>query len=155
MFGICHYFVMSINRISQTDAEEFLWNLLTGFGLVLRQSIRFCGWSPKWVLYPFYFSSISTGDASEVTSERHCDLFASWQQQSRTDHIVDDIVTQRLISLSVISPAWFLWSPYGIGQTIMFLPCGYFFLSSSSFLPRLISAVADWMSAILPHMVWP
>jgi len=21
--------------------------------------------------------------------------------------------------------------------------------------PRLISAVADWMSSILPHMVWP
>jgi len=31
-----------------------------------------------------------------------------------------------------------------------------FFLSSSSiFFPRLISAVADWLSAILPHMVWP
>jgi len=28
-----------------------------------------------------------------------------------------------------------------------------FFLSSV--FPRLISAVADWMSAILPHMVWP
>jgi len=28
-------------------------------------------------------------------------------------------------------------------------------LSSSSFLPRLISVVGDWMSAILPHMVWP
>jgi len=27
--------------------------------------------------------------------------------------------------------------------------------SSSSFFPRLISAVADWMSTILPHMVWP
>jgi len=28
--------------------------------------------------------------------------------------------------------------------------------SSSSFLfPRLILAVGDWMSAILPHMVWP
>jgi len=25
----------------------------------------------------------------------------------------------------------------------------------SSFFPRLISAVADWMFAILPHMVWP
>ena len=25
----------------------------------------------------------------------------------------------------------------------------------SSFFPRLISAVAEWMSAILPHMVWP
>jgi len=27
-----------------------------------------------------------------------------------------------------------------------------FFLS---FFPRLISAVGDWMSTILPHMVWP
>jgi len=27
-----------------------------------------------------------------------------------------------------------------------------FFLS---FFPRLISAVADWMSTVLPHMVWP
>jgi len=41
--------------------------------------------------------------------------------------------------------------------------CGHYifvlFLSSSSFFlgffPRLISAVADWMSAILAHMVWP
>ena len=31
-----------------------------------------------------------------------------------------------------------------------------FFLSFFLFFfPRLISAVADWMSAILPHMVWP
>jgi len=29
------------------------------------------------------------------------------------------------------------------------------FLLLFSFFPRLISAVADWMSAILPHMVWP
>jgi len=25
----------------------------------------------------------------------------------------------------------------------------------SSFFPHLISAVGDWMSTILPHMVWP
>jgi len=25
----------------------------------------------------------------------------------------------------------------------------------SSFFPHLISAIGDWMSAILPHMVWP
>ena len=43
-----------------------------------------------------------------------------------------------------------LWSPYVIGQTIIFSCCGFFF-----FFPRLISAAADWMSAILPHMVWP
>jgi len=45
-----------------------------------------------------------------------------------------------------------LWSPYGIGQTIIFLPCGFFFLL---FFSHLISAVGDWMSAILPHMLWP
>jgi len=40
-----------------------------------------------------------------------------------------------------------------IGQTIIFLPCGFYLLSS--FFPRLISAVGGWMSTILPHMVWP
>jgi len=38
-----------------------------------------------------------------------------------------------------------LWSPYVIGQTIIFF----------SFFSRLISAVGDRMSTILPHMVWP
>jgi len=47
-----------------------------------------------------------------------------------------------------------LWSPYVIGQTIIFLPCGFFFFFLS-FFPRLISAVGDWMSAIPPHMAWP
>ena len=31
----------------------------------------------------------------------------------------------------------------------------YFHAVFCSFFPRLISAAADWMSAILPHMVWP
>ena len=44
-----------------------------------------------------------------------------------------------------------LWSPYVIGQTIIFLPCSFFLLS---FFPRLISAVGDWMSTILLHMAW-
>ena len=48
-----------------------------------------------------------------------------------------------------------LWPPCVAGADIIFLPCGYFFLSSSFFFPRLISAVADWMSTILLHMVWP
>ena len=47
-----------------------------------------------------------------------------------------------------------LWSPYGIGQTVIFSCCGLFFFLLF-FFPRLISAAADWMSAILPHMVWP
>ena len=53
-----------------------------------------------------------------------------------------------------------LWSTYVIGQAIIFLTCGYgrhaysrcghyifalWFLSSIFFIPRLISAVGDWM----------
>jgi len=48
----------------------------------------------------------------------------------------------------------YLWLPYGIGQAIIFLPYGVF-SSSVFFFSRLISAVADWMSTILAHMVWP
>jgi len=52
--------------------------------------------------------------------------------------------------------SYFLWSPYGIGQTIIFSSCRLFFLLLLLFFfPRLISATADWMPAILPHMVWP
>ena len=42
------------------------------------------------------------------------------------------------------------WPPYGIGQAIIFLSCGFFFyLVSSSFFRRVFSAMADWMSTIL------
>jgi len=44
-----------------------------------------------------------------------------------------------------------LWSPYVIGQTIYIFMLWFVLL----FLSRLISAAADWMSTILPHMVWP
>jgi len=47
-----------------------------------------------------------------------------------------------------------LWSPYVIGQAIIFSTCGFFFFYLL-FCACLISAVADWMSTILLHMVWP
>jgi len=63
-------------------------------------------------------------------------------------------MSRESIMLKKSSSNW-LWSPYVIGQTIIFSSCS-FFLSSSIFLfPRLISAAAHWMSTILPHMVWP
>jgi len=40
-------------------------------------------------------------------------------------------------------------------QTIIFSSCFFFLLLSSSFFPRLISAVGDWMFTILWHMVCP
>ena len=56
----------------------------------------------------------------------------------------------------IFSSCAFLWSPYGIGQTIIFSCCGLFFLLLLLlFFPRLISAATDWMSTILLHMAWP
>ena len=44
---------------------------------------------------------------------------------------------------------------YLLWPTLYFCPVVSIFLLSSFFIPRLISAVGDWMSTILPHMVWP
>jgi len=33
--------------------------------------------------------------------------------------------------------------------------CDFYLSIYLFFIPRLISAAADWMSTILPHMVWP
>jgi len=47
-----------------------------------------------------------------------------------------------------------IMAAYEIGQAIIFssmVSAIFFFL----LFPRLISAVADWMSTILPHTVWP
>ena len=41
-----------------------------------------------------------------------------------------------------------------MGQAIIFLFCD-FYLLFLLFFPRLISPVGDWMSTILPHMLWP
>jgi len=45
-----------------------------------------------------------------------------------------------------------LWPPYLIGQAIYIFILWFLLLL---LFPRLISAVGDWMSTILPHMVWP
>ena len=49
-------------------------------------------------------------------------------------------------ALAIVGKTWQqLWSPYGIGQTIIFLPCGFSFLSSSFFFssPNLSSRRLD------------
>jgi len=59
------------------------------------------------------------------------------------------------IAFLIILDNGLLWPPYGIGQAIIFSSCGFLFLSYFFFFPRLFLAVADWMSTILPHVVWP
>ena len=57
-----------------------------------------------------------------------------------------------ITELSQKAPPIFGWAAItlGLGPHFSFV----LFLLLSSFFPRLISAIADWMSAILPHMVW-
>ena len=69
--------------------------------------------------------------------------------------------------LSQTAPPIFGWGPsrcasahilvmaaIWIGQAIIFSSCG-FFLRLLSFSRRLFSAVAGWMSTILPYVMWP
>jgi len=56
----------------------------------------------------------------------------------------------------LISPfiSHYLWPPCtaGCGHIYIFSCCGFFFFISS---PNLSGRTLDWMSSILPHMVWP
>ena len=52
-----------------------------------------------------------------------------------------------LLSIVITGLIPILWSPYVIGRPYIFPCCGLFFFLLS-FFPRLISAAADWMSAI-------
>jgi len=45
-----------------------------------------------------------------------------------------------------------LWNTAG---NYIFASGFYLSFFFSIFLPRLISAVGDWISAILPHIIWP
>jgi len=67
--------------------------------------------------------------------------------QATTDAhwIVDILVTPNLVMAALLIA----------DADIIFLPCGFFFFYLLSFFPRLISAVAEWMSTILLRIVWP
>ena len=53
---------------------------------------------------------------------------------------------------AIISSAGLLWPPCIADADIMFYRCGFFFLLL--FFSCVFSAVTDWMSTILPHMMW-
>jgi len=50
---------------------------------------------------------------------------------------------------------WLLRNVDCYGRPYIFILWFLLLLSFFFFFPRLMSAVADWMSATLPHMVWP
>jgi len=78
------------------------------------------------------------------TGIKHAGLHTQW-----LGYVIIMAAVRTLYFAAVVSI--FLCPPYGIGQAIIFSSCGLFFFYLP-FFPRLFSAVADWMSAILPHM---
>ena len=76
-----------------------------------------------------------------------CDLTATFINSS-----IAQLSTRQLYKTRMLANAQPDGRPmYNEADHIYFHPVSSFFL----FFPRLISAVGDWMSAILPHMVWP
>ena len=71
-------------------------------------------------------------------------MVALW---NRADHYI-------FMLLFVLLSSFFMVALCNRADHYIFILFLFFFLLSS-FFPRLISAVGDWMSTILPHMVWP
>jgi len=75
---------------------------------------------------------------------------AHWRHRANTIELCDGNVTSCQITLTTCYGRPMEW-----GRPLYFHPVVCSIYLSFSLFPRLISAAADWMSAILPHMVWP
>jgi len=133
-------------------------------------------WSRRWHIVCPAAARGSSPSLAHTQTSRSSDYFTFIRNQTQSSkHNLIVFLAFSVVSINYVAsfyayhaPLWprqrprltksayvyygLLWSPYVIGQTIMFLPSGFFL---SSFFPRLISASVDWMSTILRHMVWP
>jgi len=106
--------------------------------------------------YVFNYSSKTLVSATRRTHARS--QLSLMKQCDYSLIVVAFFLTKNLLKTrSSVLNTILLWSPYVIGQTIIFLPCSFFpsFFFLLLFFPRLISAAVDRMSAILLHMAWP
>ena len=73
-----------------------------------------------------------------------------------TSDILVNVVRTKIPLMSILLSSLVMAALCNRGA-IIFLPCSFYLLLSFFFFffPRLISAAGDWMSTILPHMVWP
>jgi len=83
--------------------------------------------------------------------------FPNFWSISRMCHPLSVTFLYSFVSLAadLLSLSGHIW--YAFIMAALCNRCGHyiFALLFLSFFPRLISAVGDWMSTILPHMVWP
>jgi len=107
------------------------------------------GHKPRWFIRPHTVTHPSTNRARRIVTSLIDTNALPLSQATTTKPMF-----RKRCTLWFKNFTRFLWPPCVADADIIFLPCG-FFLSFYFFIPRLISAVADWMSTILPHMVWP
>ena len=89
----------------------------------------------------------------KITVRSHCTTYVLSMHSSVRRPAVPSF---SLCGLFAKEQGSFLWPPFVADADIIFLPCGVSSVFLYLFLfPRLISVIADWMSAILRHMVWP
>jgi len=96
-----------------------------------------------------FFPTVDTCLSCEDIARQICGMVPRWRLFMAA---LCNGARHYVFALWFLSSSFFLWPPYEIGG-IIFLPCGYYL--SFYLFPRLISAAGDWMSTILPHMVWP
>ena len=90
---------------------------------------------------------VQQSDSGEATARRR--MSAAERRRLKAELLSSSSLEVSYVSqCSIVA---IISSSLSYGRPI-FLPCGFYLLSS--FFPRLISAVADWMSTILPHMLW-
>ena len=141
--------VSMLKEFSRSEGVTYAANVVS----FLR--VNCSGPSPNQRLALSWRRTTVSGHSGNVVEMDHCKL-RTGPASIRLGLQPGSTVCNRTIQYISLCLCLFLWPPYGIGQAIIFLPCSFFFLSSSIFFcPRLISAVRDRMSIILPHMVWP
>jgi len=129
----------------QTTGWKYIWPALLHRAAIMNPVYRMYFVCMSWLVIVWKHYLISS----------KCDMdtyFIDMDTYLITATLCDRALGHAIIFFPVLSSIFFLlWPPYVIEQAI------YIFILSFllSFFPRLISAVGDWISTILPHMVWP
>jgi len=98
------------------------------------------------LIYSFQFGSAFRAACAAVTDTASVTATDTFLNSSRVFIVVDtqndsqERSTEGEVTMSTIA---LLWSPYGIGQTIIFLPCGFFLSSFFLSSPNLSTRTLD------------
>ena len=109
----------------------------------------------SWPHVTLYINHFAPKSCVLLCWQRYCTALEQWVSAKlcSIEQRATPIFGRATITLGIGPHSSLLWSPYVIGQTIIFSSCNFYLLLLllllSSFFPCLISAAAGWMSTIL------